>query len=171
MFDLIICSQLGSSSLVLERDWKKHQCCFSHNAGSFVSRLFSAVSASAAYLTVFGNVYSSFFLSDTRSKILIWGNMVGVVGSMGLLKRHFNEEDLEAEKLKTFQGRADGYSCTRRLIRCSCHAQKTSRGERSTGNENPGDTFLNWSIEWGNQALRLFWRWADDEGHYKKPIL
>lgn len=88
-FDLIICSQLGSSSLVLERDWKKHQCYFSHNAGSFVSRLSSAVSASAAYLTIFGNVYSGFFPSDTRSKILVWGTTVDVVGYMDLLRDIF----------------------------------------------------------------------------------
>lgn len=54
-----------------------------------MSKLSSAVSASAAYLTIFGNAYSSFFLSDTRSKILVWGNVVGVVGCIDLLKDIF----------------------------------------------------------------------------------
>lgn len=54
-----------------------------------MSRLSSAVSASAAYLTIFGNVYSGFFPSDTRSKILVWGTIVDVVGYTDLLRDIF----------------------------------------------------------------------------------
>lgn len=169
MFDLIICSQLGSSSLVLERDWKKHQCYFSHSTGSFVSRLYSAVSASAAYLTIFGNVYSSFFLSDTRSKIW-FGEMWLVWWDAWTCSKAFSLRWFRSTESKDISGKGRWillYNTTHQVF---LPPPKTPSGERSTGKENPGDTFLYWSIEWGNQALRLLWRWAD-EGHNKKPML
>lgn len=74
-----------------------------------------------------------------------FGELQLIVGSSGIhgpAQRHFREEGLEAEKLKAFQERADGYSCTRRLIRCSCHPQKLPV-ERKAQKENIGVTFFN----------------------------
>lgn len=158
---LIICSQLGSSSLVLERDWKKHQCYFSHNAGSFVSRLSSAISASAAYLTIFGNVCSSFFLSDTRSRILVWGNMVGVMDAW--TSKTFSWRRFRSREAKGISGKGRWILLYKKTHQVFLPPPKTFSVERSRKRKRKPRRYVfelkYWTEEPSTQTFLKMGRW------------